>query len=225
MSSINTLTKIRCVVLISGRGSNLEAILRASQRADYPASVVAVISNKADAVGLQRARDAGIPAVVVPNTGYTDRAAYDDALKDAIDVFAPDLVILAGFMRILTPQFVAHFANRLINIHPSLLPAFTGLDTHQRAINAGVRLHGCTVHFVTAELDHGPIIAQAAIEVSEDDSAHTLAEKVLTLEHQIYPAAVRWFAEKRLQVTGMRVHIAGCQSRATSLLAPQPELL
>ena len=217
--------KARCVVLISGRGSNLDAILQASRCDDYPASVVAVVSNKADAAGLQLARDAGIPAVVLPNADYADRPAYDAALKAAIDVFVPDLVVLAGFMRILTPEFVAHYTNRLINIHPSLLPAFTGLHTHQRAIDAGVRLHGCTVHFVTAELDHGPIIAQAALEVAEDDTAESLSAKVLKLEHQIYPAAVRWFAEQRLQVTGLRVHVAGYQSRATTLLVPQPEFL
>ena len=183
-----TTMKTRCVVLISGRGSNLSAILQATRASDYPAMVVGVVSNKAEAAGLQLARDAGIPVSVVPNADYPDRASYDQALQSAVDAYAPDLVILAGFMRILTPGFVAHYAGRIINIHPSLLPSFTGLHTHQRALDAGVRLHGCTVHFVTAELDHGPIIVQAAVPVHDDDDAETLAARVLALEHrQVLP--------------------------------------
>ena len=212
--------KIRCVVLISGRGSNLSAILKATQSPDYPATIVGVVANKAEAPGLQLARDAGILTSVVPNDDYADRASYDQALQVAVDAYEPDLVILAGFMRILTPRFVTHFQNRMINIHPSLLPSFTGLQTHQRALDAGVRLHGCTVHFVTAELDHGPIIAQAAVPVLDDDNARTLAARVLAFEHQLYPLAVRWFAEGRLHIEGARVCIDGVADNKASLIAP-----
>lgn len=215
--------KTRCVVLISGRGSNLSAILKASAAADYPAVIAGVISNKADAVGLQLAREAGIPVSVVPNAEYPDRASYDQALQVAVDAYAPDLVVLAGFMRILTPDFVAHYAGRMINIHPSLLPAFTGLQTHQRALDAGVRLHGCTVHFVTAELDHGPIIAQAAVPVRDDDDARALAARVLALEHQIYPMAVRWFAEGRLHMEGQHVRVTGAVTATVPLVVPTLE--
>lgn len=212
--------KTRCVVLISGRGSNLSAILKATQSTDYPATIVGVVSNKAEAPGLQLARDAGISVSVVPNDDYADRASYDQALQVAVDAYQPDLVILAGFMRILTPGFVTHYQNRMINIHPSLLPSFTGLQTHQRALDAGVRLHGCTVHFVTAELDHGPIIVQAAVPVLEDDNARTLAARVLAVEHQLYPLAVRWFAEGRLQIDGARVRVDGMVGNTASLIAP-----
>jgi phosphoribosylglycinamide formyltransferase-1 len=212
--------KMRCVVLISGRGSNLEALLKAATASDYPATVVAVVSNRADAAGLQLARDAGIPVAVVPNADYSDRAAYDAALQVTVDAFEPGLVVLAGFMRILTPAFVAHYENRLINIHPSLLPAFTGLHTHQRAIDAGVRFHGCTVHFVTAELDHGPIIAQGVVEVKQQDDAQTLGARVLAVEHQIYPAAVRWFAEARLHLDGARVRINGYDASQPAMISP-----
>ncbi len=212
--------KTRCVVLISGRGSNLSAILKETQSPDYPATIVGVVSNKAEAPGLQLARDAGISVSVVPNDDYADRASYDQALQVAVDAYQPDLVILAGFMRILTPGFVTHYQNRMINIHPSLLPSFTGLQTHQRALDAGVRLHGCTVHFVTAELDHGPIIAQAAVPVLEDDNARTLAARVLAVEHQLYPLAVRWFAEGRLQIDGARVRADGMAGNTASLTAP-----
>ena len=212
--------KTRCVVLISGRGSNLSAILKATQSADYPAVIAGVISNKADAPGLQLARDAGIAVTVVPNADYADRAAYDMALQVAVDAYTPDLVVLAGFMRILTPGFVEHYAGRLINIHPSLLPSFTGLHTHQRALDAGVRWHGCTVHFVTAELDHGPIIAQAVVPVCEGDDARTLAARVLDVEHEIYPGAVRWFAEGRLTIDGQRVRVSGQTAKPMALTAP-----
>ncbi len=212
--------KTRCVVLISGRGSNLSAILKAAQAPDYPAAIVGVISNKAEAAGLQLARDAGISVSVVPNGDYADRASYDQALQAAVDAYAPDLAILAGFMRILTPQFVAHYAGRMINIHPSLLPAFTGLHTHQRALDAGVRFHGCTVHFVTAELDHGPIIAQATVPVLEGDDARSLADRVLAVEHRLYPEAVRWFAEGRLHIDGARVRVDGVAGNTASLIAP-----
>ena len=215
--------KIRCVVLISGRGSNLSAILKATQSTDYPALIAGVVANKAEAPGLQLARDAGVPVLVVPNGDYPDRASYDQALQVAVDACRPDLVVLAGFMRILTPDFVTHYAGRMINIHPSLLPSFTGLHTHQRALEAGVRLHGCTVHFVTAELDHGPIIAQAAVPVFNDDDARTLAARVLKVEHQLYPLTVRWFAEGRLRVNGQRVCVDGLTETPMTLMAPLQE--
>lgn len=215
--------KTRCVVLISGRGSNLSAILQAAQAPDYPAMIAGVVSNKADAPGLQLARDAGIPVAVVPNADYPDRTSYDQALQAAVDAYAPDLVVLAGFMRILTPEFVAHYAGRMINIHPSLLPSFTGLHTHQRALDAGARLHGCTVHFVTAALDHGPIVAQAAVPVHDDDNAATLAARVLTVEHQLYPLAVRWFAEGRLRIAGQRVLMDGARQHGMAIMAPMTE--
>lgn len=212
--------KTRCVILISGRGSNLSAILKATQSPDYPAVIAGVVANRAEAAGLQLARDAGIPVSVVPNGDYADRPSYDLALQTAVDAYAPNLVVLAGFMRILTPSFVAHYAGRMMNIHPSLLPAFTGLRTHERALDAGVRLHGCTVHFVTAELDHGPIIAQAAVSVHDGDDVASLAARVLKVEHQLYPMAVRWFAEGRLHIDGARVRVDGITHDTLPLISP-----
>jgi len=215
-----SLRKTRCVVLISGRGTNMSAILKATADADYPAEIVAVISNKPEATGLLLAQRAGVATEVVPLQGVTDREVYDRALLAAIDRHQPDLVILAGFMRILTPGFVAHYAGRMINIHPSLLPSFTGMHTHQRALDAGVHVHGCTVHFVTAELDHGPMIAQAVVPVYADDDAPKLAARVLKEEHRIYPAAVRWFAEGRLKVVGQRVLLTNECATPDALIAP-----
>lgn len=215
-----SLRKTRCVVLISGRGTNMSAILKATADADYPAEIVAVISNKPEATGLLLAQRAGVATEVVPSQGVTDREVYDQALLAAIDRHQPDLVILAGFMRILTPGFVAHYAGRMINIHPSLLPSFTGMHTHQRALDAGVHVHGCTVHFVTAELDHGPMIAQAVVPVYADDDAPKLAARVLKEEHRIYPAAVRWFAEGRLKVVGQRVLLTNECATPDALIAP-----
>ena len=217
---MTVIRKTRCVVLISGRGSNLSAILKAAAAPDYPAEIVAVISNKEDAKGLMLAQEAGVATEVVPSLGVTDREVYDQALLAAIDRHEPDLVILAGFMRILTPNFVSHYANRMINIHPSLLPSFTGMHTHQRALDAGVHVHGCTVHFVTAELDHGPMIAQAAVPVYADDDAAKLAARVLKEEHRIYPAAVRWFAEGRLKVMGQRVLLTDEPATPNALIVP-----
>jgi phosphoribosylglycinamide formyltransferase-1 len=194
---------VNIVVLISGRGSNLAALLAT----DLPVTVAAVISNRDDARGLAIAQAHGIPGVVVAHRDFASRAAFDAALAAALDAFAPALVVLAGFMRILTPGFVRHYAGRLINIHPSLLPAFTGLDTHRRALEAGVKIHGCTVHFVTPELDHGPIIAQAAVPVLEDDNEESLAARVLVEEHRILPQAIRWFAEGRLVIADGRVRV------------------
>lgn len=195
----------RIVILISGRGSNMEAIMRTAAAECWPSQIAAVISNKPAAGGLEVARAAGIPTVVVNHRDYPDRERFDAALAATIDKYQPDLVVLAGFMRILTEGFVHHFAGRLINIHPSLLPSFTGLDTHQRAIDAGVKFHGATVHFVTAELDHGPIIAQAVVPVHENDDEDTLAARVLEQEHLIYPRAVRDLLEGRLVLEGGRV--------------------
>ena len=186
------------VVLISGSGSNLQAILDACSAGFIDGKVTAVLSNKAKAYGLERAKKAGAKAIVLDHKGYADRAAYDQDLIATIDQHQPDLVVLAGFMRILTPAFVQHYHGRLLNIHPSLLPKYQGLDTHQRAIDAADSEHGCSVHFVTEELDGGPLVVQAVVPVESDDSAQTLAQRVHTQEHRIYPLAVRWFAEGRL---------------------------
>jgi phosphoribosylglycinamide formyltransferase-1 len=196
---------VNVVVLISGKGSNLAALLEA----DLPVKFAAVISNRDDAGGLAIARAHRVPAVVVAHRDHASRAAFEAALAAAIDVHAPALVMLAGFMRILTPGFVQRYAGRLMNIHPSLLPAFAGLHTHRRALEAGVKIHGCTVHFVTSELDHGPIIAQAAVPVLEDDSEESLAARVLAEEHRLLPQAVRWFAEGRLVIADGRVRVGG----------------
>ena len=186
------------VVLISGRGSNMEAILNAK----LPLTVKAVISNKAGAAGLQIARNAGITTRVVDHLAYSSREAFDDALLRTITEFSPDLVVLAGFMRVLTAQFIDQLNGQIINIHPSLLPSFPGLHTHQRAIAAGVKIHGATVHFVTAQLDHGPIIAQAAVPVLAGDDADTLATRVLAQEHILYPNVLRRFATGELPISG-----------------------
>lgn len=188
------------VILISGGGSNMAAIVQAAEREhwqdQFGARVAAVLSNKADAKGLVFARERGIATAVLDHKAYDSREAFDAALINAIDVHQPALVVLAGFMRILTPGFVAHYAGRLLNIHPSLLPAFPGLHTHRRAIEAGCKFAGATVHQVTAELDHGPILAQAVVPVLPDDDEHTLAARVLTQEHQIYPRAIAGLLQK-----------------------------
>lgn len=188
------------VVLISGSGSNLQAIM--DDLVDHPtARIRAVVSNRADAYGLVRAEQASITQHVLNHKEFADRLAFDTALMDVIDQHQPDLVVLAGFMRILTPEFTRHYAQRLLNIHPSLLPKHKGLNTHQRALDEGDQEHGCSVHFVTEELDGGPVVIQAAVSISSDETAEQLAEKVHALEHQIYPLAVRWFAENRLRLS------------------------
>jgi phosphoribosylglycinamide formyltransferase-1 len=184
------------VILISGRGSNMEALLAAR----LPARVAAVISNNPQARGLGIARDRGIAVAVVDHRAFADRAAFDVALAAAIDRHRPDLVALAGFMRILTPSFIERYSGRIMNIHPSLLPAFPGLHTHRRALAAGVRIHGCTAHFVTTDLDSGPVIVQAAVPVQPGDTEEQLAARVLAQEHRIYPQAIRWFCEGRLRL-------------------------
>ena len=180
------------VILISGRGSNMEAIVRACASEGWNARIAAVVSNRPDAAGLAFAKGHGITATVVDHKAFEDRMAFDAELANVIESFTPDVVVLAGFMRILSPAFVTRFERRMVNIHPSLLPSFTGLHTHRRAIEAGCKLAGTTVHFVTAQLDHGPIIAQAVVPVLPGDTEDTLAARVLSREHVIYPRAVRW---------------------------------
>ncbi|WBS01872.1 phosphoribosylglycinamide formyltransferase [Pseudoduganella sp. SL102] len=194
------------VILISGRGSNMEAVVRAAEAEQWPARIAAVISNRADAKGLEFAAARGIPTAVVPNKEYPTREAFDAALQAVIDGFAPDLVVLAGFMRILTPGFVEHYAGRMLNIHPSLLPLFPGLHTHEAALAAGHAEHGATVHFVTAELDHGPMVDQARIAVLPGDTPETLAQRLLVQEHILYPRAIRWFIEDKLTVENGQVY-------------------
>ncbi|MDR1995841.1 phosphoribosylglycinamide formyltransferase [Azonexus sp.] len=210
----------RVVILISGRGSNMEALIAARDAGKLPVAIVAVISNRPDARGLETAARAGIASEALDHKTFAGRAAFDAALAECIDRYAPDLVVLAGFMRILGEDFVRHYEGRLLNIHPSLLPAFPGLHTHQRALEEGVRVHGCTVHFVTPALDHGPIILQAAVPVLDTDSEETLAARVLAQEHVIYPQAVRWFAEGRLQLLDGRVRVASAGDGTAVLIAP-----
>lgn len=190
------------VILISGRGSNMMAIAQACAAEGWNARIAAVISNRPDAAGLADAARRGIATAVVDHRAHADRAAFDTALAEAIDAFAPDLVVLAGFMRILSAEFVNRYAARMLNIHPSLLPAFSGLHTHRRAIAAGCKLAGATVHVVTPELDHGPIVAQAAVPVLEGDTEETLAARVTAAEHILYPRVVRWWVDGELDFNG-----------------------
>ena len=192
----------RIVILISGRGSNMEAIVRACAEQGWPAQVVAVLANRPRAGGLQFAAAQGIATQVVDHKAFSTRENFDDALADAVDAFTPDLLLLAGFMRILGPAFVRRYEGRFLNIHPSLLPSFTGLHTHRRALEAGCKAVGATVHFVTPELDHGPIVMQSVIAVYPGDDEHTLATRVLASEHMIYPLAVRWFVQGQLRLQG-----------------------
>ena len=210
----------KIVILISGRGSNMEALITARAAGALPVTIAAVISNRPDAAGLATATAAGIAVRCLDHKAFAERGAFDAALAECIDGFAPDLVVLAGFMRILGDGFVRHYAGRLMNIHPSLLPAFPGLQTHRRALAEGVRIHGCTVHFVTPTLDHGPIIIQAAVPVVDGDDEATLAARALLQEHRIYPQAVRWFAEGRLRLEPGRVRLAGELADAAVLVAP-----
>jgi phosphoribosylglycinamide formyltransferase 1 len=193
------------VILISGRGSNMEAIVRACAAESWPARIAAVISNRPGAAGLTFAAAHGIETAVVDHKAFAGREEFDAELQRVIDGFAPDLLVLAGFMRILTPAFATHYADRMLNIHPSLLPAFTGLHTHQRALDMGCKFVGATVHFVTAELDHGAIVAQAVAPVLDGDDADALAARVLKLEHRMYPSAVRWFVQGQLALESGRV--------------------
>lgn len=201
----------RLVVLISGGGSNLQSFIDQCASGDLNAKIVAVISNNPDAGGLNRAASANIPNLIIDHRNFHSREMFDQALSEMIDSFAPDLVILAGFMRILTTEFVSHFSGRLINIHPSLLPAYPGLHTHRRAIEAGDSEAGATVHFVTSELDGGPSIIQACVPIEKSDNEQSLAAKVLEFEHKIYPKAVNWFCDERL-----------CMEDGIALLDNQP---
>lgn len=195
--SSGRVSPLRLVVLISGNGSNLQAIIDDINDNQLPAEIVAVISNKADAYGLERAKKANIPQHVLSHRDYDNRKQYDNALQRLIDRYKPDLVILAGFMRILSDDFVEHYSHKIMNIHPSLLPKYKGLNTHQRVLDAGDKEHGCSVHFVTATLDDGPVILQATVAVNGNDNAETLAAKVHKQEHRIYPQAIRMFAENK----------------------------
>jgi phosphoribosylglycinamide formyltransferase-1 len=198
------------VILISGRGTNMEAIVDACAREGWPARVAAVVSNRPDASGLAFAQARGIATAVVDHKAYADREAFDAELARVLRTHAPDVVVLAGFMRILTPGFVREFEGRMVNVHPSLLPAFTGLHTHRRAIEAGCKLAGATVHYVTAELDHGPIIAQGVVPVLPGDTEATLSARVLAREHDMYPRAVRWMVQGLLRVEqGVVSHAGG----------------
>ena len=195
------------VILISGRGSNMEAVVRAAQAEQWPARIAAVISNRADAQGLVFAAEHGIATAVVANKDYASREQFDAALQAAVDGYAPDLVVLAGFMRILTPPFVEHYAGRMLNIHPSLLPLFPGVATHRQALAAGVTEHGATVHFVTAELDHGPAVASVTVPVLPDDTEDSLSARVLVQEHLLYPRAIRLFIDDKLSVEHGQVRV------------------
>jgi phosphoribosylglycinamide formyltransferase 1 len=201
------------VILISGRGSNMRSLVQACATQGWNARVAAVISNRADAPGLAFARARGIATQVVDHRGFATRAEFDAALADAVASCAPDIVALAGFMRILGPEFVQRFAGRLVNIHPSLLPAFTGLHTHRRALQAGCKVAGATVHFVTSELDHGPIIAQAVVPVWPDDTEDVLAQRVLEREHVLYPLALGWMVRDELRIDDGVVHVTTGQAQ------------
>lgn len=199
----------RIVVLVSGGGTNLQALIDAAAREELGGSIVAVISNKPGAGGLDRAARAGIETDVVNHRDYPERAAFDEALRETIDRYRPDLVVLAGFMRILTDDFVRHYRGRMLNIHPSLLPAYPGLHTHRRALEAGDPEHGATVHFVTEELDGGPAVLQGRVPVLQSDTPETLAERVLGQEHRIYPRTVSWYCEGRLKLTDAGAELDG----------------
>ena len=213
----------RIGILISGRGSNMSALIAAAEAADYPAEIVLVIANKASAAGLERAAAAGIETKVIRHRDFPDRESFDSAVTEALEAAAVEIVCLAGFMRLLSAGFVHHWHDRLINIHPSLLPAFKGLDTHERALKEGVKLHGCSVHFVRAELDTGPIIVQAAVPVLDGDDADSLAARVLAEEHVIYPLALRLVAGGQVRVVEERVLLSGPEPTATeALIWPKP---
>ena len=206
----------RIVILISGRGSNLQSILDAK----LDAQIAVVISNNPAARGIDIARSAGVDTAVIDHRAFPDRASFEAVLADKVDSYRPDLLVLAGFMRILTEGFIKRFRNRIMNIHPSLLPAFPGVDTHRRALQEGVRIHGCTVHFVTPDLDHGPIVVQAAVPVLPGDDEDRLAARVLEQEHRIYPEAIRWYLDGRLKFDGNRVTVSAGRSAPDAMVCP-----
>lgn len=219
------MTRKRTVVLISGRGSNMAALVAAARAPEYPAEIVAVMANRPDAAGLSFAADLGISTAVVDHKAYRSRSAFDQALDAAIRAHRPDIIALAGFMRLLAEDFVAAWRDRLINIHPSLLPSFRGTDTHARALAAGVKIHGCTVHYVRAEMDDGPIIAQAAVPVRADDTEASLAARVLAAEHRLYPAALALVASgKALVVDGRVIGLPQTDPQAILSVPPMPNL-
>lgn len=217
------MAKLKIGVLISGRGSNLQALIDAAADTAFPATIAIVISNEPDVAGLDRAQAAGIPTATINHRDFPDRAAFEDALHAALGESGVELVCLAGFMRLLTEGFVRRWWDRLINIHPSLLPAFRGLHVHEAVLAYGARFSGCTVHFVRPAMDDGPIIVQAAVPVLADDDADQLAARILAEEHRIYPLAVRLIAEGRVQVEGERVQVAKARAPGTSLLNPLPD--
>jgi len=214
--------KLKLGVLISGRGSNLQALMEACAEATYPAEIVLVISNKADAVGIERAAAAGLPTLVIDHRKYPNRAEFDAEMTAALDAAGVGLVCLAGFMRLLSEEFVSHWHDRMINIHPSLLPAFKGLNVQARAIEAGARFSGCTVHYVRHEMDVGPIIVQAVVPIHADDDADSLAARILAQEHVIYPAAVKWIAEGWVRIEDERTSIDGSTPPMGILSNPSP---
>jgi len=217
--------RLRVGVLISGRGSNMQALIEACARPGFPARIALVLSNEADAAGLLRAKEAGIATRVLDHRGFKkDRPAFERALTAELEGAGVEFVCLAGFMRLLTETFVGHWRDRLINIHPSILPAFRGLDTHRRALEAGVRLHGCTVHFVRAAMDDGPIIVQAAVPVLPGDTEAALAARVLAAEHRCYPLALKLCAEGQVRVKGERCILAGVAAQEAALINPPPVL-
>lgn len=210
-------------VLISGGGTNLQALLDACAQDDFPARIVKVISNKADVLGLERAEKAGVPTQVIDHKSYATREEFDDQIQEALVGCGAKLICLAGFMRILDARFVNRWRNRMLNIHPSLLPSFKGLHTQERALEAGVRFTGCTVHFVNPELDDGPIIAQAVVPINPDDTAESLSERVLEKEHIIYPQALKLVAEGRVRVVGNKVAIRDVDYAGQSVINPIPQ--
>ena len=216
------MAKLKVGVLISGRGSNLAALIESARAADYPAEIACVVSNRADAPGLEIAAAAGIPTAIVSHRDHPDRETFDRAVSAELERHGSGLVVLAGFMRIFSPWFPARWANRLINIHPSLLPAFKGMHVQRQALDAGVRLSGCTAHLVIPDLDSGPIIAQAAVPVLAGDTEETLSARILRQEHRLYPLVVRWFAEGRVNIAGNKVTVEGVACDATLLFSPQP---
>lgn len=216
------MAKLKVGVLISGRGSNLAALIEAARAADYPAEIACVVSNKADAPGLGIAAAAGVPTATVSHKDHPDRESFDRAVSGELERHGVELVVLAGFMRIFSPWFPTRWANRLINIHPSLLPAFKGMHVQRQALDAGVRLSGCTAHLVIPDLDSGPIIAQAAVPVLAGDTEETLSARILRQEHRLYPLVVRWFAEGRVNIAGDKVTVEGVACDATLLFSPQP---
>jgi phosphoribosylglycinamide formyltransferase-1 len=213
--------KLKVGILISGRGSNMAALIEAAGVKDYPAEIACVVSNVASAAGIETARRGGIATAVIPHKDYPDRETFDRAVSAELEKHGVGLVALAGFMRIQSPWFPQAWAGRIINIHPSLLPSFKGLHVQQQALDAGVRLSGCTVHFVTPDLDSGPIIAQAAVPVLAGDSADTLAARILRQEHRLYPLVVRWFAEGRIRLEGDKAEVAGVPQGATLLFSAE----